>query len=87
MGMYDYVNVEVDCPKCGEKVRGFQSKDSECVLAKLDPQYVSNLYSSCHSCRTWVQFSRNEIPEHYEPRATPFSREEIEALGFKLCGV
>ena len=28
MGMFDWINFEMDCPKCGELVTGFQSKDA-----------------------------------------------------------
>lgn len=66
MGMFDWVNYECDCPKCGAKVTGFQSKDSTCELNDLKPTEVSNFYSSCDECHVWIEFNRIVQPtENY----------------------
>ena len=54
MGMFDYVEYEVDCVHCGAKVTGFQSKDGECSLVTLKVSEVRRFYSSCAVCGAWV---------------------------------
>ncbi len=58
MGMYDDIKHEMDCPKCGARVSGFQSKDGGCMLATLEFWAVNNFYASCPSCDTWIEFNR-----------------------------
>jgi len=55
MGMFDWINYEAACPKCGEINSGFQSKDGHCTLATLEPWEVENFYSSCKKCKTWIE--------------------------------
>lgn len=58
MGIFDYVfGVEVDCPKCGRKLREFQSKDGECCLGHLDYRQVLNFYTPC-DCGQWIEYQR-----------------------------
>lgn len=54
MGMYDYINYEAPCPKCGEVIKDWQSKDGLCTLEKLEPYQVDNFYTSCRKCGTWI---------------------------------
>lgn len=84
MGMFDNVNFEMNCPKCLCKVKGFQSKDSDCTLDTIDPVAVDTFYSSCPECREWIELSRNRSQEPKAPRETPFSLAEVLALGFSL---
>lgn len=56
MGMYDEVEYETTCHVCGAKVDGFQSKDGECNLDKLQPSQVRNFYSMCPECDEWIEF-------------------------------
>ncbi len=85
MGMFDWVNVEMLCPLCKKGiVKRFQSKSNDCQLDTLDPQYVVNFYSECPKCKEWIEFSRDwEIPSR-APRETPYTKKEVEALGFSL---
>ncbi len=57
MGMFDYVDFECKCPQCGTKVDGFQSKDGDCSLSKIDFFMVDNFYSSCPKCGLLLQFT------------------------------
>ena len=57
MGMYDYIKLEINCPKCGAKVDGFQSKDGPCCLAQLEFWEVDNFYSSCKQCGAWIEYN------------------------------
>lgn len=85
MGMFDNINFEMACPKCGEIVKNFQSKDAGCLLDLLDPDEVCTFYASCRKCRNWIQFSRhipNERPR--KARKIPFTQTEVEILGFKI---
>jgi len=56
--MFDNINYECVCPVCHSKVTGFQSKNHDCMLATLEPNQVSNFYSSCDKCGCWIEFNR-----------------------------
>lgn len=84
MGMFDYVNVEVPCPKCGETVKDFQSKSGPCLMDQLSPEEVSNFYSSCTQCKTWVEFTRETPPERDPARTKPYTASEVVDMGFVL---
>ena len=60
MGMFDYVDYNISCKKCGCTVDGFQSKDGPCELKTLPVTIVKNFYSSCPSCGTWVEVTNVE---------------------------
>jgi len=60
MGMYDKIKYEMDCPTCGVRVTGFQSKDKDCKLATLEFWEVDNFYALCPKCSTWIEFNRKE---------------------------
>lgn len=83
MGMFDWVNVQIKCPKCGNTVKDFQTKDSSCGLEIIDPTYITNFYSPCRHCNNWIEFSRNPATLQGH-RPTPFSIEEIENMGFRI---
>lgn len=83
MGMFDYVNFEMDCPKCGNKVLGFQTKSAYCVLERVDPVAIDNFYSSC-KCGNWIEFNRNKLPEPEKARAEPYTVDEVMELGFTM---
>jgi len=59
MGMYDVVDLEMDCPECGNKYLEFQTKDSHCVLDRVKPEEVKSFYTVC-DCGAWISFSRLE---------------------------
>lgn len=81
MGMFDEINFEMDCPTCGNRLSNFQSKDGRCRLETLDPRSVTNFYSGCDSCGTWVEFYKypQDISSKVPP---PPTLEELEAEGF-----
>jgi hypothetical protein len=80
MGSFNWVNVEVTCPKCGHSVKNFQSKDFDCDFSTVDPQQVSNLYASCPNCNYWIEFTR-VVP--YKPiRSIPYNESELLDMGF-----
>ncbi len=56
MGMFDWVRFETDCPKCGEHLEHFQSKNGYCVLEQVKPHKVTNFYASCHNCKAWIEY-------------------------------
>lgn len=68
MGMFDWVNFEYDCPICGSKVTGFQSKDGPCELKTLEYWQVNNFYTHCDTCDYWVEFKlKKELRNPYRP--------------------
>lgn len=60
MGMFDWIVFEMNCPKCGGRVRRFQSKDGPCELKVLLPSRVHTFHTACGVCRTWIEFSGGE---------------------------
>jgi len=59
MGLFDYVSWEEDCPNCGQKLDGFQTKDLpdwERNCRKLSLSEVSNFYTICENCKAWVEY-------------------------------
>ena len=83
MGCFDWVNFEMDCPKCGELVDGFQSKSAECNLGTVDPTAVANMYSCCPKCKNWIELAREPIPP-VEPRSDAFTLDEVKEMGFVI---
>lgn len=80
MGMFDYVNIEVNCPKCSKILNNFQTKETCCLLETVDPTEIYYTYSRCE-CGYKCVFTRDEINK--PKRSTPFNLEELHALGFK----
>ena len=57
MGMFNYVNFEMPCPKCGKTVRGFQTKDGDVSMELVEIEAVITMYSTCE-CGHWIELSR-----------------------------
>lgn len=60
MGMFDWVEFEAPCPKCGERVTGFQTKDRDNVLDCIPPVGLESFYTSCDRCDMWIEYRWNE---------------------------
>lgn len=58
MGMYDSIDLEMDCPNCGDKYLEFQTKEGHCVLDILEPQAVESFYTVCGTCDAHIVFKR-----------------------------
>jgi len=57
MGMFDWVEFEMPCPKCGERVGGFQTKSGKGELGVVLPYRVGgDMYADCRACKTWIEF-------------------------------
>ena len=87
MSSFDYVNVKVECPHCGNDVIGFQSKDNVCGMGVIDPKFVNNFYTDCDYCGRYIEFSRYELLAPTKPRKQPFTLAELTEMGFTLMGV
>jgi hypothetical protein len=85
MGMYDTVNVEINCPYCNALIKAgsFQTKDLGCDLDVVDAVDVSTFYTSCDKCHSWIEFSKDEKTLS-QVRPTPYDLDEIFAMGFKF---
>jgi len=81
--MFDYVHFEMDCPKCGAPVKGFQSKDYICNLETIEPDALQNFYASCRECKAWIEFSRPR-PEGSPLREKSLTLDEVAAMGFDM---
>ena len=58
MGMFNYVDFEYECPKCGNKLKGFQTKDGNLILRTVSPISVNNFYDLCSKCNAWIDINR-----------------------------
>lgn len=56
MGMFDIVDYEAPCYKCGASGIEFQSKDHRCTLRKISPRKVRRFYGTCPQCRAWNEY-------------------------------
>ncbi len=83
MGMFDWVNFEMHCPKCGRLVNDFQSKDFNCSLITIDPTMITDMYSMC-SCGHWIELARHFNKQEPSCRETPYTLKEVEELGFSI---
>lgn len=54
--MFDWVDYEAKCWRCGEELTKFQSKDGDCLLNVLLPKQVTRFYDSCPKCRAWNEY-------------------------------
>ena len=81
MGMFDYVNFEMKCPKCGGLVTEFQSKDAGCDLDKIEPDSVSNFYAPC-DCGAWIEFYKPRVNRPL--RENKLSLDDIHGLGYEM---
>ncbi len=86
MGMYDEINVDIKCPKCGANDVSWQSKNYLCNLDTIDPDKVQEFYTHCDKCDTFTTYRRGEKKEEVaaECRAEPYSLDEVEKMGFKI---
>ena len=81
MGMFDHVDFDMDCPRCGELVNTFQTKYGGCTLDVVSPGSVLNFYTSCEGCGQWIEFTK-PVPQPQPPRKLYLS--DLEALGFVM---
>src|SRR5687767_491212 len=83
MGMFDWVNFKMPCPECGAEMTGFQTKDTDCSMAEVEPDATNNFYSGCEHCGAWVEISRNQARDKPK-REVPLTLQEVEAMGFEV---
>lgn len=60
MGMFDWIDIKLPCPKCGREIGGFQSKDGERMLECLEFWKVDNFYSYCNHCKAMLDYALKE---------------------------
>jgi hypothetical protein len=82
MGLFNYVNVKMDCPGCGDGPLGFQTKDGDPVMDTVDPDALAFFGAICKKCGLWTGFARELAP--VSPRREPFTQGEVEAMGFVM---
>lgn len=59
MGMYNWVDFEIECPNCGGKIDSFQSKPWNGKLERLDPWNVEEeFHDGCDQCGAWIEYVR-----------------------------
>lgn len=88
MGIFDYVNFKCKCPKCGEPITDFQTKNSGCSFSMLEYYEVDNFYSNCDKCNLWVDFTLKrkkflpitEYAATYEKEENIYEQFKVEVL-------
>ena len=63
MGLFDYVDFEMDCPKCGARLTNFQTKDGDVFMNKVSVWSVDNFGAWCDRCKTSIAFYRKRPTE------------------------
>lgn len=66
MSMFDWVNHQMNCPKCGQLVKGFQSKDGACNMDRVEYWEVDEFHTFCSNCNTWIEYRRKK-PKNFVP--------------------
>ncbi len=61
MGMFDYINYQHNCPKCGHLITNWQSQDGSCDLAILEIYNVKDFYTYCDNCHVWIEAEVDEV--------------------------
>lgn len=84
MGMFDYVNVAINCPHCGTPMNTFKSHDRMCNYSVVDAKDVYSFMGVCVHCNTVVDFYREYPPDDLSPRK---GLDYIESLGFKMSTI
>lgn len=54
MGLFDYVDFEMDCPHCNGKATNFQTKSGSCTLINVSPDSALHFYGGCDKCGSWI---------------------------------
>jgi hypothetical protein len=69
MGLFDYVNFKMKCPKCKRIIDGFQSKDGPCLMYTLEFWDVEHFYAQClnEDCRAWIEFTLKRSEKGHRP--------------------
>ena len=59
MGMYDTVNFKIACPNCRHLLTAFQTKDSHCVLDRIElTDEIQFMNEHCPECGAYVYLHR-----------------------------
>jgi hypothetical protein len=80
MGMFDYVDHEAPCRKCGAILRDFQTKNLSCELRKVKPEDIEHgvFYTNCDNCGAWNEYTvRRSGPVVVELTKRSFEESEI----------
>lgn len=65
MGMFDWVDFEMDCPLCGTHMEEFQTKDLDNTLSFVKISKVNSFYDVCPRCGLWITFVVKKQGKHY----------------------
>lgn len=85
MGVYDNVNISIECPNCKKEVTNFQTKDTNGWFETVDYWECDHFYSSCDYCNAWIDFDRKkpkpEVPlSDYEMKFVLSTRKESQLM-------
>lgn len=58
LGIFDYVDFEMVCPRCGNKITEFHTKDGDPYMNKVGFHTLLYFYGSCEKCGLLVKVNR-----------------------------
>jgi len=61
--MFDWVDYECECPRCGAKAGSFQTQSGPRTLETLRPEAVPYFYTECEGCHAWIEVRRVTPPD------------------------
>ena len=59
MGMFNYVDYQMNCPECSHSITDFQTKDESIVSLCMETvtlNQISRFHGSCDNCGLWINF-------------------------------
>jgi len=79
MGIYNYVDFEVNCTECGTLIKNFQTKDGESSFNIVKFNEVNNFHSICPNCGSFIEFyyapeNKERSIEDYKVRIIKFGK-------------
>jgi len=61
MGLFNFVQISIDCPVCKNTIPEFQTKEGkDFPFSLVDFTEVNNFYAICPQCQSFIEF-------YYEP--------------------
>ena len=84
MGMFDWVDYEQKCPRCGRIINDFQTKELDCNLDLVSPSLVEYFWNEC-VCGVRVSYSYNPPKVEPPPEKQNYLRDGVRGIDFEIA--